>query len=666
VSLFGRALLLLAFAVAVFTTVAAIRGRAPRNRVWYVAARRGMYALLAVFTVATASLAVALARSDFSLVAVANYSSREMPFHLRVTALWASQAGSLLFWGWLLTVFAAIAVYTNRRRNHELMPIVVAVLGGLGIFFAGVLSFVTSPFETMAVIPENGTGLVSALRNPYMVSHPPTLYLGYVSIAIPFAFAIAALVTRRLDSAWIASIRRWTLASWTFLGIGIIIGAKWAYESLSFGGYWIWDPVENAAFLPWLTGTAFLHSIMVQERRGMLKVWNMALIIGTFALTMFGTLLTRSSIVNSVHNFGAQTVGPYLLGMVILTIAGGIYLIVTRLPELKSEHSLESYFSREAVFLYNNLLLIGLAFIVVWGTLYPVMSELIQGERITVGRGFFDQVAAPIGVALLLFTGLGPLVPWRRASWAQIRTRFLWPTVAAVVSLPLLLLLTDAGQNWAVAATLVIAVFTMACIASEFVKGTKVRHALGGVSWFGAVGQLISRNRRRYGGYIVHVGIVVVIVGIACSRAFLSEGTFQLAQGQSATAGGYTFTVQKTSRQQNDEAMTVAAEVRVTNPDGSFVTMLRPKEHVYRSNMDIGNDIAISSTPTRDIWLNLAGVTPDGVASLHAFVNPMVSWLWGGGLIFLLGAVVAGWPQGRRARAPSSVPAAVDQADAKA
>ncbi len=663
-SLFGRALLLLAVAVALFTLFAAVRGRTPRNRAWYLAARRGIYGLFALFTVATATLTVALARSDFSLESVANYSSREMPFHLRVTALWASQAGSLLFWGWLLTMFASIAVYTNRKRNHELMPIVVAVLAFLGLFFAGVLTFVTSPFETMAVVPENGRGLMSALRNPYMVSHPPTLYLGYVSIAIPFAFAIAALVTRRLDSAWIASIRRWTLASWTFLGIGIILGAKWAYESLSFGGYWIWDPVENAAFLPWLTGTAFLHSIMVQERRGMLKIWNMALIIGTFALTMFGTLLTRSSIVNSVHNFGAQTVGTYLLGMVVLTIAVGIYLIVTRLPELRSEHSLESYFSREAIFLYNNLLLIGLAFIVVWGTLYPVMSELIQGERITVGRGFFDQVAAPIGVALLLFTGLGPLVPWRRASWAQIRTRFLWPTIVAVVAVPLLLLFTDSGQNWAVTLTLMIAVFTMACIGSEFVKGAKVRHALGGVSWVGAVRQLISRNRRRYGGYIVHVGIVVVIVGIACSRAFLSEGTFQLRQGESASAGGYIYTVEKTTRARTDEAMTVTADVRVTRPDGSFVTMLRPKEHVYRSNMDVGNEIAISSGPTRDIWMNLAGVTEDGVASLHVFVNPMVSWLWAGGLIFLLGAVVAGWPSGRRERAPASVPATGDEAKA--
>lgn len=394
----------------------------------------------------------------------------------------------------------------------------------------------------------------------------------------------------------------------------------------------------------------------------MLKIWNMALIIGTFALTMFGTLLTRSSIVNSVHNFGAQTVGPYLLGMVVLTLAVGIYLIVTRLPELRSEHSLESYFSREAIFLYNNLLLIGLAFIVVWGTMYPVLSQLIQGQRITVGRGFFDQVAAPIGVALLLFTGLGPLVPWRRAEWTQIRTRFLWPAVAAVVALPLVLL-TDARHNWAVALTLVIAVFTLACITSEFWKGTKVRHALGGVSWPGALGQLIARNRRRYGGYIVHVGIVLVIVGIAVSRSFLSEGTFALRQGESASAGGYTFTVQSTARRRTDEAMTVAADVRVTRADGSFVTTLRPREHVYTSNGDIGNEIALSTTPARDIWMNLAGVR-DGVASLHVFINPMVAWIWGGGLIFLLGAVVAGWPRGRRERAAATAPAAGGEAKA--
>ena len=369
-SLFGRGVLLLALATAAFTVVAALIGRAPAKRAWYQASRRGMYALFGLFAVAVGTLQVALLRGDFSLENVAGYSSREIQWYFKITALWASQAGSLMFWALILTGFSAIAVYTNRARNRDLMPIVIAILGALAGFFALVLSFATSPFATVDVVPENGSGLVSALRNPYMITHPPMLYLGYVMVAIPFAFAMAALVTRRLDTGWLTSMRKWNLASWTFLGIGIVLGAKWAYESLTFGGYWIWDPVENAALLPWLTGTAYIHSVMVQERRGMLKVWNMVLILVTFALTIFGTFMTRSGITSSVHAFGARTVGPYLLGLLVVTLIGGMYLIISRLSYLKSSHSLESYFSREAIFLYNNLLLVGLAFIVTWGTLY--------------------------------------------------------------------------------------------------------------------------------------------------------------------------------------------------------------------------------------------------------------------------------------------------------
>lgn len=386
----------------------------------------------------------------------------------------------------------------------------------------------------------------------------------------------------------------------------------------------------------------------------MLKVWNLSLIVITFALTLFGTLLTRSKITESVHAFGAQTVGPYLLGAVIVTLLGGMYLIITRLPDLKSSRSLESYFSREAVFLYNNLLLVGLAFIVVWGTLYPVMTQLFQGKAITVGRGFFDQVAAPIGVALLFLTGVGPLVPWRRSSWAQVKARFLVPTILAVVAVPLLLL-TDARQSWPVMLVLVLAVFTVTCIASEFWQGTRVRHSLGGVTWLGALGQMISRNRRRYGGYVVHIGIVLVICGIAVSRTFLSEGQFSLKQGESARVGGYVFTADQLTRTADAKAMTIAATVRVTTPDGGSVGTLRPAQHVYRSNLDQGSEIALVSGPRRDIWMNLAGLK-DGAATFHVFVNPMVSWIWAGGLIFLLGSVIAGWPQGRNRSAPAAVP----------
>ena len=653
--MFGRAILLLALAVAVFAVASAVHGRTPRNRRWFEAAERAVFALFGLISVAVITLLAALVTDDFALTAVERYSSRELESHFKITALWASQPGSLMFWSWLLAGFACIAILTNRRRNRELMPIVIAVLAGICVFFAVLLCFVASPFDTVAVIPADGQGLTPALRNPYMIIHPPMLYLGYVSIAVPFAFAIAALVTRRLDSAWLGSIRRWTLASWSFLGIGVLLGAKWAYESLTFGGYWIWDPVENAALLPWLTATAFLHSVMVQERRGMLKVWNLALVITTFALTLFGTFLTRSNIVASVHNFGAQTVGPWLLGAIVAVLAAGFYLIVTRLPHLKSAHSLESYFSREAVFLYNNLLLVGLAFAVIWGTLFPVLSELVNGEKITVGRGFFDQVAAPIGFALLLLTGVGPLIPWRKASLSLVRRRFLVPLAVTAFAAPVVLV-TDARSSVPAAAVFLIAIFTVTCIGSEFWRGAKVRHALGGVTWVGAFGQLVARNRRRYGGYIVHIGIVVVIVGIAASRTFLTEGSFKLEQGQQANVAGYTFTAQSFARTRDPSKMTVAATVLVTRGTDRVAT-LRPAKHQYLASGESGDEIAITGGLRRDIWVNLAGLT-GGVATIHVFVNPLVSWIWIGGLLLLLGSIVAAWPPpGRRLRVGSRAPA---------
>ena len=665
-SLFGRAILVLALATAIFAVVAAIRGQAPRHRNWFHAAERAVFALFGLISVAVLGLLTALVTNDFSLRAVERYSSRALETHFKITALWASQPGSLMFWSWLLTGFACIAILTNRTRNRELMPVVVAVLAGLGVFFMVLLNFVASPFETVAAIPLDGQGLTPALRNPYMIAHPPLLYLGYVSIAVPFAFAIAALVTRRLDSAWLGSIRRWTLASWTFLGVGILLGAKWAYESLTFGGYWIWDPVENAAFLPWLTATAFLHSVMVQERRGMLKVWNMVLIVTTFALTLFGTFLTRSNIVASVHNFGAQTVGPWLLGAIVVVLIAGFYLIVTRLQYLKSAHSLESYFSREAIFLYNNLLLVGLAFAVVWGTLFPVLSELIKGEKITVGRGFFDQVAAPIGFALLVLTGIGPLVPWRKASIDIVRRRFLVPLAVTAVAAPIVLL-TDARLSVPTAAVFLIAIFTTVCIGTEFARGTKVRYALGGVTWPGAFGQMVARHRRRYGGYIVHIGIVVVIVGIAASRTFLTEGTLRLEQGQRGTVAGYTFAAESFSRSNDANKRTSQATVTVTRGNDRVAT-LTPTKNFYIASEETGDTIAITGDRGKDVWVNLARLTEAGgnspqVATLHIFINPLVSWIWAGGLLFLLGAIVAAWPQPRRRRVAV---AATDRQDAPA
>ncbi|HEY6547468.1 MAG TPA: cytochrome c biogenesis protein CcsA, partial [Vicinamibacteria bacterium] len=481
-SLLGRAALLLALAGAVYVIVAALSSRRPGRRAWGESATRGVHAVFAFTTLAIVTMWAALLTDNFDLRNVAEYSSTTLAPAYKMTALWGSQAGSLLLWAWILTGFASVVVLVNRNRNRELMPVVMAVMMGIAVFFLGLLSFVTSPFETLAVAPAEGRGLNPLLQNFYMQIHPPLLYLGYVGLSVPFAFAMAALVTRRLDTAWISSIRRWTIVSWLFLGVGILLGAKWAYETLGWGGYWAWDPVENAAFMPWLVATAFLHSIMVQERRGMLKVWNMVLVILTFSLCLFGTFLTRSGIIASVHAFGESTLGPFFLAFIGLVLVGSVSLLITRLPLLRSQHSLESYLSREAIFLFNNLLLVGLAFAVFWGTMFPILSEAARGEKITVGQGYYDQVATPIGIALLVLTGVGPLIAWRKASAAQLRRRFVVPLlIAAIAAIPLLAL-TDLSQSYPAAATVIAGVFVTACMVGEFARGTRVRHALGGVS----------------------------------------------------------------------------------------------------------------------------------------------------------------------------------------
>jgi cytochrome c-type biogenesis protein CcmF len=379
------------------------------------------------------------------------------------------------------------------------MPVLIGVLMAIAVFFSGLLSFVTSPFERLAVIPADGGDLNPLLQNPYMVSHPVLLYLGYVALSVPFAFAIAALVTGRLDTAWIRSVRRWTILAWLFLGIGIMLGSRWAYEELGWGGYWAWDPVENAVLMPWLVATAFLHSVMVQERRGMLKVWNVVLVIVTFALAIFGTFLTRSGILSSIHAFGESTLGPFFLAFIVVLLAGSLALVVWRLPSLRSQNSLESFLSREAIFLFNNMLLLGLAFTVFWGTIFPILTEAVRGTTIVVGQGLFNQVALPLGLALLVLTGAGPLIPWRRSSPAQLRRRFVTPLAAAALAAVALLVGTDVWSSWPAATTFTVAAFVVGCIVGEFWRAMRVRHALGGISRPAALLRAVAANRRRYG-----------------------------------------------------------------------------------------------------------------------------------------------------------------------
>jgi cytochrome c-type biogenesis protein CcmF len=529
----------------------------------------------------------------------------------------------------------------------------------IACFFLGLLSFVTSPFETLATVPAEGRGLNPLLQNFYMQIHPPMLYLGFVGLSIPFAFAIAALVTRKLDTGWIQSIRRWTIVSWLFLGIGILLGAKWAYETLGWGGYWAWDPVENAAFMPWLVATAFLHSVMVQERRGMLRVWNMVLVILTFSLCLFGTFLTRSGIISSVHAFGESTLGPFFLAFIIAVLVASLALLVTRLPLLRSQHTLESYISREAIFLFNNLLLVGLAFTVFWGTMFPILTEAARGERITVGQGYYDQVALPIGAALLVLTGIGPLIAWRKASPAQLRRRFMAPlAIAAAAALPLLLL-TDLSESWTASLVMVAGVFVTACIGGEVWRGLRVRHALGGVSWPGAFASMVARNRRRYGGYAVHLGIVVLFIGLAGSKGFATEVDLAVPDGGRAEVAGYTIVNEGAATSEDAHKSRVSVTMGVYK-DGERVATMTPGRDTFAVDGTEAAVVAIDSGPTRDLYMVLTQLRPDGTAGVSVFVNPLVMWLWIAGAIIALGGLTAAWPgppAPRREPAPAAAQA---------
>jgi cytochrome c-type biogenesis protein CcmF len=662
-SLLGRAALLLAFAVAAYALVMALGARRRGGRrAWQASAERGVYGVFGLTTLAIATMWAALLTDAFELRNVAEYTSSTLGAQYKVTALWASQAGSLLLWAWIFSGFSALAVYLNRRRNRQLMPVVVAVLMVIALFFLGLLSFVTSPFETLALVPAEGRGLNPLLQNFYMQIHPPLLYLGYVGLAIPFAFAMAALVSRKLDSGWIQSIRRWTIASWLFLGIGILLGAKWAYETLGWGGYWAWDPVENAAFMPWLVATAFLHSVMVQERRGMLKVWNMVLVILTFSLCLFGTFLTRSGIIASVHAFGESTLGPFFLAFIVAVLVGSVALLVSRLPLLRSQHTLESYVSREAIFLFNNLLLVGLAFAVFWGTMFPILSEAARGERITVGQGYYDQVALPIGAALLVLTGVGPLIAWRKASLAQLRRRFVVPLAVAAAAALALLALTDLSQSWTAALVVVAGVFVSACIAGEVGRGLRVRHALGGVSWPGAFASMVGRNRRRYGGYAVHLGIVVLFIGLAGSKGFATEVDVAVAEGERAQVAGYTLVNEGARSVADEHKSSVSVQVGVLR-GGERVATMTPGIDEFAVDGTRSSDVAIDSSAGRDLYLVLTQLAPDGTARLSVFVNPLVLWLWIAGAIILVGGLTAAWPGPPSARREPAASPARDRAE---
>jgi cytochrome c-type biogenesis protein CcmF len=729
----GSAALALAFLTALFAAAAALLGRrGDRRRL--DASRRAVYAVFALLTLCVALIEIAFASNDFSYAIVQQHSSVETPAFYKLAAMWSSQEGSLLLWAWVLSIASSLALLATRGRLREIVPYATAVLAGATAFFTGLMLFAggVNPFATLSPAPADGVGLNPLLQHPSMMIHPPMLYSGYVAFTIPFAFAVGALIARRVDADWIRATRKFALIAWAFLGLGLLLGARWSYAELGWGGYWAWDPVENAALMPWLVGTAFLHSIMVQEKRGMLKVWNACLIVGAFSLALLGTFLVRSGVLQSIHAFGDSTVGPYILGLIAVVLVGSTALIVSRLDDLRTEKRIDSLASREAVFLVNNLLLVALCAAIFWGTFFPLISELFTGTKSSLAAPWFDRYTTPLAILLVLFTGIGPLLAWRRISWKAAKRAFAAPAIVAALTAAVLGLATDAGgKPWALA-LFSFAAFALTGLAQEFWRGAAARRSLAGGSLPAALAAVVSRNRRRYGGYVVHAGVAVLLVGVAASSSFQTNREVRLRPGQSAVVDGRRITYERPTVGVSSEAFSFGALLGVEQGGERFA--LRPSKRFFRptgvETSTIGSffdgeatsEVGLKAGAGSDLWtavepdvsavrrrvraadagfracvsaapgtppqcravrgmMRAAAANPrlrpaalaqlgalqsatarrlarsylgDGAAAtFKVIVNPLVTWIWIGGLIALAGALIAIWPA-RRPRRPAA------------
>ena len=683
------------------------------DRRWVDSSRRAAYALCALMFICVFSLWISFLRDDFSLNVVATHSSVETPFFYKFTAMWSSQEGSLLLWAWVLSIVSSASLFMTRHKLRDIVPWATAIMLGVATFFTGLMLFGgdVNPFATLSQVPVDGTGLNPLLQHPSMIIHPPMLYTGYVSLTVPYAFAMGALITKQVDSAWIKSTRMFALIAWTFLTIGIILGARWSYTELGWGGYWAWDPVENASLMPWLILTAYIHSIMVQERRGMLKVWNVSLIVASFTLALLGTFLVRSGVLQSIHAFGDSTVGPYFLTLIGVVLIGSTGLIISRLDLLKGDKKIDSIGSREAVFLINNLLLVGLCLIVFWGTFFPLISELFTGDRSTLAAPWFDQYTTPLAILLVLFTGIGPLLAWRRISWEGAKKVFTWPLIAAAVTLVVLLIFTDATKSYWALAVFCLAAFTIVALFQETWRAAAARRRSAGGSIPGNVWAVASRNRHRYGGYITHLGLVVLLVGVAASSSFETKQDVVLKPGESVTVDNYEVTYIQPTVSRSKDHITFGADLTVTK-DGKHFADLHPTRVYHRPGPGLPtihsyfegeatSEVGLKAGLRSDFWTSLEPNTKKvekgakqvdkyvrtvvmpqiarkvqqdpsqaaqgakvatnfidsvtdktialytknpGPVTFRVIVSPMVTWIWIGAIIAILGAVFALWP----------------------
>ena len=668
----GGFALLLGLALAAYSFIAGALALYRKDEALGETARRAGIACWVAVTVAAVALVMAAFGNDFSVAYILHHSNRDLPIAYKFAALWSGQEGSLLLWAWLLTGYGFV-LRLRHKVDVTLTAYASTILAGIQVFFLLLVNFPATPFSLVpgGVIPPDGNGLNPLLQYPEMVIHPPMLYLGYVGFAVPFAFALGALMMRYPGEKWIHITRRWTMVTWLFLTVGIFLGMHWAYNVLGWGGYWGWDPVENASLMPWLTGTAFLHSVMMQEKRGMMKSWNVWLIFSTFLLAILGTLLTRTGLVSSVHAFAQSSIGTWFWVFLVFVLAVCIFTYILQRDHLKTDHRLESLVSRESSFLFNNLILLAACFTILWGTLFPKLSEFVQGYTVTVSAPWYNRIGVPIGVFLLFLTGIGPLLAWRSTSMRSIRRNFIIPSIAALIVAiaiiplgvhPWTIFTTGEQGGFYAWVTFALAAFVVTAIFAEFFQGARVIQRQTGRNLLASVVQLTHRNTRRYGGYLVHFGVVLIFIGFA-GQAFNTSKEMTMNFKQSMFVGPYRIECEDFSQDTNANYDTTFAMLNVYDRGGKLVTKLAPELRFYTASQQPQTMVANYSTPAWDLYVIFAGTDPStGQPVIKAFLNPLVMWIWIGVLITILGTGIALIPNlsaalaAQRKRVPAAVP----------
>jgi len=660
---FGYGVLVVSFLAALYAVGAAVMGANSKSPQLVESARRAMLLTWPLITLSAAALIYLLVNDHYEVQFVYEVTSRSMPTYLKVTAWWGGQAGSLVFWSWLMSAFASLVMLRKWDRDREFLPWVIMVCSLTVAFFLmmsivfenpfarlyqtldGISPHTFAPANSNLFIPADGRGLNPLLRHPGMIIHPPMLYLGFVSFVIPYAFAMAALITGRTDDRWIRITRRWTLWAWLFLSFGLVLGGRWAYDVLGWGGYWGWDPVEISAFMPWLTGTAFLHSVMIQEKRGLLKQWNMILVILTYALVIFGTFLTRSGVLSSVHAFASSPIGPFFMGFVSLTLIASIGLLIYRWPDLRSETEMKSMLSREALFLLNNLLFMSVLIVCFIGVIYPLASELLTGQKVTVGPPYYERATAPLFAALMFLMGIAPLSAWGHSTFMTLG-RALWKSALVALGITVVIFFTYT-HNWIALVGFYLVTFVLIVTLVEFWRAARARQKTQQENFFTALYRLMGRNRRRYGGYVIHVSMMLMAIGILGINLFQQQTQGTLAIGQSVKIAGYTIQYKDlASWDETAKGVNYTRAVISVYKDGQYLQDLYPRKDYYYDAQQTMTIPGLRPTLQDDLYIILVDWQPasDIGATFKIYVNPLVNWLWIGSLLFMLGIFIAAWP----------------------